>query len=244
MRCLIIADIHSNLEAFEAVLYDAEKLPGGFDAVWCLGDIVGYGPDPSQCIRLLRGFAPLCVCGNHDLAAISKIDIDDFNYEAAAANKWTGEQLSDEDRKFLAALPDVVSVDDFTLVHGSPGAPAWEYITSAYSAMNNFNHFITQFCLVGHSHVPVYFEYDNLLVNEGYPGDGDIITMGETRLIINPGSIGQPRDRDPRASYAIYDSQERMILHRRCQYDVGMTQEKMERVGLPGFLISRLGWGL
>lgn len=243
VKYLIIADIHSNLEAFEAVLFDAEG-HDGFEAVWCLGDVVGYGPNSSECIRLLRGFDPVCVCGNHDLAAIGKIDIGDFNAEAALANEWTSMQLSDEDREYLASLPESVVEGDFTLVHGSPSAPVWEYITSSFSAMKNFKYFNTQFCLVGHSHVPYYFEYDELLVQEGYLADGDTLKLGETRLIINPGGVGQPRDRDPRASYAVYDSEQGTISHYRCDYDVGVTQEKMEQAGLPGFLISRLDWGL
>ncbi len=243
MKYLIIADIHSNLEAFEAVLFDAEG-HGGFDRVWCLGDVVGYGPNPSECIRLLRGLDPVCVCGNHDLAAIGKIDIGDFNADAALANEWTSGQLANEDKEFLESLPESVVEDDFTLVHGSPGVPVWEYITSSFSAVKNFKHFSTQFCLVGHSHVPFYFEHDELLVNEGYMGDGDMLKLGETRLIINPGGVGQPRDRDPRASYAVYDSEQRIISHFRCNYDIGVTQEKMEQAGLPAFLISRLGWGV
>ena len=243
MKYLILADIHSNLEAFEAVLFDAEG-HGGFDRVWCLGDVVGYGPNPSECIGLLRSYDHICVCGNHDLAAIGKIDIADFNEDAALANEWTSVQLSDEDREYLASLQESHLEDNFTLVHGSPSATVWEYITSSFSAMKNFKHYYTQFCLVGHSHVPLYFEHDELLVNEGYMGHGDKLKLGETRLIINPGGVGQPRDRDPRASYAVFNSDEMTIVNYRCSYNIGITQEKMEEAGLPGFLISRLGWGV
>ncbi len=124
MKYLIIADIHSNLEAFEAVLEDAQR-HGGFGHTWCLGDVVGYGPDPLACINLLRQLDPVCVSGNHDQAAVGKIDIGDFNSDAAIANRWTAGQLSDEDREFLLGLPDLVVKDNFTIVHGSPRQPVW-----------------------------------------------------------------------------------------------------------------------
>jgi len=243
MKYLVIADIHSNLEAFEAVLEDAHN-HGGFGHVWCLGDVVGYGPDPSACISLLKTLDPVCVCGNHDLAAVGKIDIGDFNSDAARANRWTSSRLSGDGRDFLLGLPDVLVRDDFTLVHGSPRLPFWEYIAHAFTASDNFKCFDTRYCLVGHTHVPFVFEQDEILVNEGYLGSGDILKLGERRLIINPGGVGQPRDRDPRASYAIYDSEEHALYHYRVSYDIKSTQAKMEKEGLPGFLVSRLSWGV
>ena len=244
MKYLIIADIHSNLEAFQAVLDDVRLNHGGFDRVWCLGDVVGYGPDPSACIKLLRELKHICVCGNHDLAAVGKLDIEDFNSNAAMANLWTAEQLSEDEKEFLRILPESVVEDEFTIVHGSPRMPVWEYITSAFSAAANFKHFKTRYCLVGHTHVPCYFKQDEILVEEGYLEEGETLELGETRLIINPGGVGQPRDRDPRASYAVYDSEKKMISHYRISYDIGVTQEKMEELGLPRFLSSRLGWGV
>jgi len=243
VKYLIIADIHSNLEAFQTVLDDANKM-GGFERVWCLGDVVGYGPDPAACIKMLQELKPVCISGNHDLAALDKIDISDFNADAARANRWTADQLSDEDRAYLDDLPEVVWQGDFTLAHGSPRYPAWEYITNAWTATENFKHFSTPYCLVGHTHVPFVFEQEDILVNEGYLGNGDMLVLGEKRLIVNPGGVGQPRDRDPRASYAIYDSDERVIRHYRVEYPIGLTQEKMENAGLPDFLIGRLGWGI
>jgi diadenosine tetraphosphatase ApaH/serine/threonine PP2A family protein phosphatase len=244
VKYVILADIHSNLEAFEAVLNDAEKQRGGFEEVWCLGDIVGYGPDPSQCIRLLRSFEPLCICGNHDLATLGKINAEEFNEDAALANTWNAGQITDDDRKFLLELPQLREEGDFTLVHGSPGAPVWEYITSVYSAMDNFPQFDTRYCLVGHTHQPLCFEHDGLLVTERYLADGNHVELGENRLIINPGGVGQPRDRDPRAGYAIYDSARMLISHYRCEYDIKTTQRKMEQAELPDFLIRRLEWGV
>lgn len=243
MRYLIIADIHSNLEALEAVLEDVQD-HGGFGHVWCLGDIVGYGPDPAACIALLRQLDALCVCGNHDQAAVGKIDIGDFNSDAARANRWTSEVLSDEDTEYLAELPEVIVEGDFTLVHGSPRLPVWEYVMHAFTASDNFRYFDTSFCLNGHTHVPFVFEQDGPLVNESYMKSGDMLVLGDKRLIINPGGVGQPRDRDPRAAYGVYDSEKQVIHHYRVEYDIELTQAKMEKAGLPPFLINRLGLGV
>ncbi len=243
MKYLIIADIHGNLEAFQAVLEDSDN-HGGFGHVWCLGDIVGYGPDPSACLALLRQLDPLCVCGNHDLAAVGKIDIGDFNSDAAHANRWTSEVLSPEEREYLANLPEVICEGDFTLVHGSPRMPVWEYIAYSFVAEENFKYFKTRYCLNGHTHVPFIFEQDEIMVNEGYMKHGDSIMLGDKRLIINAGSVGQPRDRDPRASYALYDSERMVIEHYRVSYDINETQRKMEKAGLPHFLSARLSWGV
>ncbi|RPJ63865.1 MAG: metallophosphoesterase [Dehalococcoidia bacterium] len=243
MKYLILADIHSNLEALQAVLEDAQNY-GGFGNVWCLGDVVGYGPDPSACINLLKQLDPLCVCGNHDLAAIGKLDIDDFNSDAARANRWTTGQLGDGDWEFLQALPEKIVEGDFTLVHGSPRQPAWEYITYGFTAADNFNHFDTRYCLVGHTHIPIIFEEEEGMANEGYMHHGDMLLLGDKKLIINPGGVGQPRDGDCRAGYAIYDSDEGNIFHYRVAYDISLTQDKMEKAGLPPFLISRLSSGI
>ncbi len=243
MKYLIIADIHSNLEAFEAVLEDAQN-HGGFGHTWCLGDVVGYGPDPVACIKLLKQLDPVCVCGNHDSAAVGKIDVGDFSSEAARANRWTAGQLSAEDREFLSGLPDLLVEHDFTIVHGSPRQPVWEYISHSFTAADNFRYFATRFCLVGHTHVPFLFEHDGAEVSGSVLRDGDALVMEDNRLIINPGSVGQPRDRDPRASYAIFDADEMMLRNYRVTYDVTATQEKMENSDLPDFLVSRIAWGI
>ncbi|MBN1375036.1 MAG: metallophosphoesterase family protein [Dehalococcoidia bacterium] len=243
MKYLIIADIHSNLEALQAVLEDAQN-HGGFGDVWCMGDVVGYGPDPSACIKLLKQLDPLCVSGNHDLATVGKLDIEDFNSAAARANRWTSGQLGDDDRAFLLSLPEKIIVGDFTLVHGSPRQPAWEYIAYSFTASDNFSHFKTKYCLVGHTHIPYVFEEEEDMANECYMHNEDVLMLGDKKLIINPGGVGQPRDRDPRASYAIYDSEDNRIFHYRVSYDIALTQDKMERAGLPHFLITRLASGI
>jgi len=244
MRCAIIADIHANLAAFTAVLADIERRGGG-EEVWCLGDVVGYGPDPHQCIELLCQYKHVCVAGNHDWAALGKIDTSDFNPDAAAACHWTANQLTPEDIQYLDSLPLVVQRDDFTLVHGSPRDPIWEYLLSTSSAKQNFAYFQSQFCLVGHSHVPLVFECSETgacLVSE-FP-DGAELTLARNRLIINPGGVGQPRDGNPKASYAIYDSEARSVTLYRIPYDIGATQARMVEHRLPMRLVIRLSYGM
>ena len=244
MRCAIIADIHANLTAFKAVLDHIERR-GGVAEIWCLGDIVGYGPDPRQCIELLRRYKHICVAGNHDWAAIGKAAVSDFNPDAAVACQWTAQQLSPEDVEYLDNLPMVIEKGDFTLVHGSPRQPIWEYLISIGSAKESFAYFQSQFCLVGHSHVPVVFRYDEAGTcssSQFSPSVG--LALGKSRLIINPGGVGQPRDGDPRASYAIYDSETGMVRLYRVPYDVGITQTRMVKYNLPIRLVARLSQGM
>jgi predicted phosphodiesterase len=243
MRYAILGDIHSNLVAFQAVLDDI-KSKGGFDEIWCLGDIVGYGPEPHACIELLRGYNHICVAGNHDWAAIGRIDISDFNPDAAQACQWTAKQLSGEDVNYLQKLPDKLIRGDFTLVHGSPRQPVWEYLLSADDACDNFSYFDTRFCLVGHSHMPLIFlqDEDGNCFGAKFP-DEIKLSPESHRLIVNPGGVGQPRDGDPRASYAIYDSDAQVMYHYRVNYDINTTQREMVKHKLPASLIYRLNYG-
>jgi len=243
MRILVVSDIHSNLEALTAVVEDAGR-DGAIDELWCLGDTVGYGPDPGECIRLVREFPNyVCIAGNHDLAAIGKMGTEEFNYAAAHAAHWTAAQLSSEEAGFLGDLPLVVGMGKFTLVHGSLRSPVWEYLMSAEAAEATFQRMTTPYCLVGHSHIPF------LCVEGGerggfgpFPLDTKV-GLGEDRLIINPGGVGQPRDGDSRPSYVIYDSEAESVERRRVAYDISATQEKMRRAGLPAPLIDRLEYG-
>jgi len=244
MRYAIIADIHANLAALMAVLTDITKREeiGG---VWCLGDIIGYGPDPRQCIELLRRTNHICVAGNHDLAAIGEIDTSDFNPDAAAACEWTAKQLTAQDRVYLKGLPLVIEKDDFTLAHGSPRQPIWEYILSISTARENFAYFKSKFCLVSHSHVPVIFKYGKTgSCSFSQFSTNEELVLGEERLIINPGAVGQPRDGDPRASYAIYDSETKKIKLYRVPYDIAATQARMVEQRLPLRLVGRLSHGI
>jgi predicted phosphodiesterase len=244
MRFAIIADIHSNLAALTTVLNDIERR-GGVEEVWNLGDVVGYGPEPHQCLELLRRYNHIGVAGNHDWAAIGKVDTSDFNPDAAAACHWTAHQLSPKDIDYLESLPLVVQRDNFTLVHGSPRKPIWEYLLSISSARQNFAYFQSQLCLVGHSHVPLVFELDETgdcifieFLTEG------VLKLTEKRLIINPGGVGQPRDGDPRTNYAIFDNEAMSIIHYRIPYDISATQTRMVTNGLPRQLMERLSYGL
>lgn len=244
MRYALLADIHANLAAFTAVLNDINR-HGAVDELWCLGDIVGYGPDPNQCLELLQRFQHVSVAGNHDLAAIGELDIKQLNPEAAHAVSWTAKQLGPEDIAYLGNLPRVIERDDFTLVHGSPREPIWEYLVSTSSAEKNFAYFSSRFCLVGHSHIPLVFKQDengNCSSIPFSPGIGQ--ALGKSRMIINPGGVGQPRDGDPRASYAIYDSQSKVVRLYRVAYDIGATQLRMVKCNLPMRLVVRLEKGL
>ena len=244
MRIAIVSDIHSNLVAFEAVLRHAEA-SGRVDALWCLGDIVGYGPHPNECLALLRKHEHRAVAGNHDLAACGKMGTEEFNAAAAQAARWTEEQLSKTARSYLAGLELVVSEGDFTLVHGSLRWPEWEYLLSSEQAQVQFELQRTPYSIVGHSHIPFVCEQSA----SGAPpvlrpvADGERIELGAPRLILNPGSVGQPRDGDPRASYALCDSDGGVVIYHRVEYDVAATQEAMEAARLPRWLSERLSHG-
>jgi diadenosine tetraphosphatase ApaH/serine/threonine PP2A family protein phosphatase len=243
MRVAILADIHANLTAFKAVLADIEHR-GGAGEIWCLGDVVGYGPDPCECIALAQKVLKYCIAGNHDRAAVGKIDTSDFNPRAAEANEWTTQQLKPEDTRYLSNLPLTVEKGEFTLAHGSPRDPIWEYLFSAKEASENLEAFNTTYCLVGHTHQPLVFSFGRFResTTTKLEHEGEIV-LGEKRLIINPGGVGQPRDGDPRASYAIYDSTIRTLILYRVAYDIKSVQERMRAHGLPFMLIARLEMG-
>lgn len=243
MRVLIISDIHANLPALESVLAEA----GNCDAYWCLGDIVGYGPDPNECVRRIRQLPNLlCIIGNHDAAALAQIDADTFNPEARNAILWTRQQLSTNSLAFLNELPETIRASDqVTLTHGSPRHPVWEYLLDTHAATINFDYFDTPLCFVGHTHIPVIYSMtDNSYLAQLKIPETDTAIELPRRAIINPGSVGQPRDRDPRASYCIYDSEARHLEFRRAPYDIQAVQTRMKNFELPNRHIQRLsaGW--
>ncbi|MCA9948603.1 MAG: metallophosphoesterase family protein [Anaerolineales bacterium] len=241
MRILVISDIHANLVAFETVLKDVD---GAWDKIWCLGDVIGYGPRPNECVELLREYDHVCLTGNHDYAALGKISIQNFNSEAQRAVRWTQKMITAETRDYLDAQPPMRLVDNFTLVHASPREPVWEYIQDYETAVANFALIETPICLVGHTHVP-------MLIAEKAPGDvvgippdyNATIYLEDTRVIINPGSIGQPRDSDPRAAYAVLDSEILAWEFHRVEYPIAETQAQMREARLPRPLIRRLEYG-
>ncbi|MFC1935931.1 metallophosphoesterase family protein [Chloroflexota bacterium] len=241
MNILVIGDIHGNVEAFQAVLDHAGSQ--GFQQVWCLGDIVGYGPDPGACLDLLSGYSPLTVAGNHDLAAVGLLAMETFNYYAAEACRWTARNLSKSQKAYLQELPLVQTQETFTLVHGSLRDPVWEYLVHEEAAVANFQLLSTLCCLVAHSHIPfVCRENDQRTLFECLP-EGVVVPLNRSRVVINPGSVGQPRDGDPRAAYILYDVDAGTIVLHRVSYDIPATQEKMARTGLPTPLIVRLAMG-
>jgi predicted phosphodiesterase len=243
MRILIISDIHANLTAFETVMNDAK---GQWEYVWCLGDIVGYGPDPNECVELLRSLPHLCLAGNHDWAALGRLDIRTFNPDARKAVNWTRDTLSADNVAYLDALPTTFVIGNYTLAHGSPREPVWEYILEPLIAALNFPHFETPYCLVGHTHQPVIYEQVNTDGETAAipPAYGQVRQLNGRRQIINPGSVGQPRDANPDAAYAILDVETNTWEHRRIPYDVQSVQKRMRAAGMPDRLVTRLehGW--
>lgn len=250
MRILLVSDIHSNLVALEAVL----QAVGSFDEFWCLGDTIGYGPRPNECAALIREHATLTITGNHDLACLGKIDLRDFNPEARKANQWNGQQLLPEHRAWLEELEPMMIVDrEIMLAHGSPREPVWEYLLAPETASANFELFTQQICFIGHSHVQLGFRqrhgfdrverfFPDLL---RVPPRNNVIDLSSNcRFFINPGSVGQPRDQDPRAAYAIFDPSAGTLTFARVEYEITRTQRDMVEAGLPGPLIRRLEYGM
>jgi predicted phosphodiesterase len=242
MRILVISDIHANLTALETVITEAGK----YDSVWCLGDLVGYGPDPNECIARVRQLPGIqCIIGNHDMAALHQLDSDSFNPEARTSILWTQKSLSESSKIFLQHLPEKIELAEVTLSHGSPRHPVWEYLLDTRTATINFDFFETPLCFVGHTHLPVIYT-----LNNSYHGAS--LTIPEAnktiplprRAIMNPGSVGQPRDRDPRAAFVIYDSNLGTWEYQRVSYDIQSVQERMRKAGLPDRHIQRLaaGW--
>ena len=243
MRIAIVSDIHSNLTALESCLRHAES-GGAVDAVWCLGDIVGYGPYPNECIALLRQHGALAVAGNHDLAACGKMGTEEFNDAAAQAAQWTADQLTDASRAYLSDLALVLREGDFTLVHGSLRWPQWEYLLSSEQAQAQFELQETPYSLVGHSHLPFVCREEEGRPPRLVPAAADeCAELDATRLILNSGSVGQPRDGDPRAGYALYDDERGVVTFVRIEYDIEATQGAMEAARLPRWLIERLSYG-
>jgi diadenosine tetraphosphatase ApaH/serine/threonine PP2A family protein phosphatase len=263
MKSAVLADIHGNLAALEAVLKDIQK-QGEVDQYWSLGDILDYGPEPQKCLERMRQTATLGIVGNHEYAVAGKMDLSGFQSAVTPVTRWTKEQLDADDIHYVAGLPLTISNGDFTLAHGSPRDPIWEYILSEEEARRNLSYFQTRYCLVGHTHVPLCFE----MPDDGLEGQNrdnqefhpvshslwdqliyenrcreSVVQLTDERFIINPGSVGQPRDNDPRAAYAIYDSAGNTLEFRRVEYDIRATQRRMVELKLPDWLIERLAKG-
>jgi len=240
MRIAVLSDIHANLPALDAVLAHA----GAVDGVWHLGDVVGYGPDPDGVVARLRDVGAVGVRGNHDAAAAGGSEIDWFNPDARRAMEWTRSAINAESLAWLQSLPERRTLETCELVHGSPREPLWEYVTSPAVARDNLDLLDAQIGLHGHTHVPVAFVEDRGKVEHFGPRDGGSLALDARRALVNPGSVGQPRDGDPRSSYLILDPRAGSITWHRVAYDIEAVQSAMRAVGLPGFLVSRLSIGL
>jgi diadenosine tetraphosphatase ApaH/serine/threonine PP2A family protein phosphatase len=247
-RIGIVADVHSNLLALNAVTSHAD----GIDEWWCLGDIVGYGPWPNECVEVIKSLGAAAVSGNHDLGAVGSIRLGRFNRDARTACEWTGRVLGPSEKEWLGGLAGMLRPEGAgaLLVHGSPSDPVWEYVLSPEAAAANFRLFDDRMCLNGHSHVPYVFtllpgeQEEAARVETLQPEDGEVISIrAGARYMVNAGSVGQPRDGDPKACYVVLDLSGGWFAFHRVAYDVGKTRARMEQAGLPAGLASRLSVG-
>ena len=240
-RVAVISDVHANRHALEAVL-DAivAERP---DELWCLGDLVGYGPQPNECCSAVAARADLCLAGNHDLVVLGSLSIHDFAGDAATAARWTQTVLADDAREFLAGLEPSGRRDGIELFHGSARDPVWEYVLSEEAAWWTLHATTAPLVLVGHSHVPLAIGFDGEDLAGGVAPDGTVVDLAAGRWLLNPGSVGQPRDGDPRAAYLLLEPGRRAEFHR-VDYPIERTQAEMRDRGLPEALVARLTEGL
>ena len=242
MRVAIATDIHGNRHAFEAVIDAAER--DGAEELWCLGDLVGYGGDPDASVELARRHCTICLAGNHDLAVVDVLSLDEFSRGAALAATWTREVIAPETRDFLLSLKPEGSAQGVGLFHASPRDPIWEYVLSGLTAELCFDVTDYRVSLIGHSHVALSFDRQ-----EGTPASGTTrkegteldITAGQ--WLINPGSTGQPRDGDPRAAWLMLDTDRWTASYRRAEYDIAGAQAAIRAANLPDSLAERLERG-
>jgi predicted phosphodiesterase len=242
MRVGVISDIHGNLHALQAVL--AEFAGERLDAIWCLGDLVGYGPRPNECTMTVSRSASICLVGNHDLGVLGRLDLDDFSHDAAAAALWSREVLSEEARTYLRQRKTSTKTRDCELFHASPRDPVWEYVLSEEAARAALRLTAAPLVLVGHSHVALAFALADGELTGALAPDGTEIDLSTGRWLLNPGSVGQPRDGDPRAAFVILDLDLRHAAFRRVAYPVERTQEEILERGLPDALAIRLSVGM
>jgi diadenosine tetraphosphatase ApaH/serine/threonine PP2A family protein phosphatase len=243
VRYAVVSDLHANVEALEAVLADAERRSP--DAYLCLGDVVGYGPDPNECVDRVRGLGAVAVAGNHDRGAVGRLDAAAFSSLARVAIEWTAQTLTEENRDFLAALPDRFESPAFVAVHGSPREPIEEYILDLPTALAVFAATTFRVCLVGHTHIPGVFALtdDGHIKAQRLRPDEALDLAPTWRYIVNAGSVGQPRDGDPRAAYVMFDDEAPRVTLHRVAYPIAATQAKMTARGLPPLLSRRLAAG-
>jgi len=240
LRVAVVSDIHGNLHALEAVLADIQSAAA--DEVWCLGDVVGYGPRPNECCDLIRERVDVSLCGNHDLAVLGALDVEEFSGDAAAAAHWTAGVLGDDQRAWLGSLEPLARRPGAQLFHASARDPIWEYVLSEQAALASLLATEEPVVLVGHSHVALALAWDGETIAGGLaPGSTELELAGR-RWLLNPGSVGQPRDGDFRAAWLLLDGDR--ATFRRVDYDIGATQAEMRDAGLPEPLAGRLAHGI
>ena len=245
MRVALVSDVHGNLQALDAALLHASG--ESTEAVWCMGDMVGYGGQPNEVIDRLREVDARCIIGNHDAAAIDLIGTELFNRAAAESADWTKDALLPESRNFLASKAEVEVAGDWSFVHGTFGDPLWEYLMAASNANSHFDAAKSRLSLVGHTHLPLVVWRDSEgRIGGRQPTDGEVVelnTWDEHQICVNPGGVGQPRDGDPKAPYAILDTATNEVRFHRVSYDIAEAQRHIREAGLPGVLADRLGEG-
>jgi predicted phosphodiesterase len=240
MRAAVISDIHSNLHALKAVLADIDRV--GVDETWCLGDIVGYGPRPNECCDLVRERATISLCGNHDLAVLGTLGVTEFTGDAATAARWTTGVLGEPQREWLSSLQPFGARGDAQLFHASARDPVWEYVLSEHAALASLLATSSPLVLVGHSHVALGIGWNDQLLEGGLAPAGTSIERAGRRWLLNPGSVGQPRDGDPRAAWLLLDGE--TATFNRVEYAIGRTQDEIRELGLPVGLATRLTVGI
>jgi predicted phosphodiesterase len=241
VKVAVVSDIHANWHALEAVVGDFDTQQP--DEVWCLGDLVGYGPQPNRCTSEVAGRADFCLAGNHDLGVLGRADLGAFSPDAAAVARWTQAVLEDDQREFLSSLEPKGERNGIEMFHGSPHDPVWEYVLSEGAARRTFDLTTSDLVLVGHSHVPIALRLEEGVVAGGLAKGGSELELSGGRWLINPGAVGQPRDGDARAAYLLIDFDERRAHFRRVPYDVAATQAELRAEGLPEDLANRLAGG-
>jgi predicted phosphodiesterase len=242
MRVAVISDVHGNAHALDAVLEAIAE--ADCDALWCLGDVVGYGPKPNRCCRLVREAADVGLRGNHDLACLGLLDVRDFSPDAAASAEWTATVLEPASREYLESLEAEAGLDDVGLYHASPRDPVWEYVLSDSVAAACFVAVDDPLILVGHSHVPLALQLHGDALSGGHAPGGSELDLSEGRWLLNPGSVGQPRDGDARAAWLLLDLEARIAAFRRVAYPIERTQSELRERGLPEALATRLAHGV
>jgi predicted phosphodiesterase len=242
VRVAIVSDIHGNRQAFEAVLDSIEA--STCEEMWCLGDLVGYGADPDACVALARAHAAICLAGNHDMGVRGDLPLEQFSRGAALAARWTQETINDETRAYLNGLEPALLDEQVGLFHASPRDPIWEYVLSALQAELCLDVQTHRVCLIGHSHVALSFSRAPGEPASGQTRtDGEALDLADGEWLVNPGSVGQPRDGDPRAAWLEFDLDSSTALYHRVEYDIDAAAAAIRAARLPDSLAERLSYG-